>query len=121
MKILIIEDDPMMSRLYQRILEHEKYEVVIADSPEVGLRKVEEVHPDVILLDIMMPKEDGIQVLKKIKANDKTKEIPVIMLTNLGVDNVINDAFKAGASGFLVKSQTSNDELLSQIKAVKKD
>lgn len=120
MKILIIEDDPMMYRLYQRILEHEKYEVIVVDNPLEGIKKVEELQPNVVLLDIMMPKLDGIEALKKIKSNKNTKDIPVIMLTNLGTDNVVTEAFQAGASGFLVKSQTSNDELIKQIKTIVK-
>src|SRR5476651_1169797 len=87
-KILIVEDDPLMSRMYQKIFTFEGYDVEMAGDGQEGLDKAREVKPTLMLLDVMMPKMNGLQVLEKLKADPETKGIPVIMLTNLAVSKM---------------------------------
>src|SRR6266404_3976731 len=96
-KVLIVEDDPLMSRMYQKIFTFEKYEVEMAADGEEGLAKAASTSPTIILCDVMMPKMNGMQVLQKLKADDKTKHIPVIMLTNLAGQSDAEAALAHGA------------------------
>jgi CheY-like chemotaxis protein len=82
-KVLIVEDDPLISRMYQKIFTFEQFEVEVAANGEEALDKVTLFKPDLVLLDVMMPKMNGLQVLEKLKELDLTKAIPVVMLTNL--------------------------------------
>ena len=82
-KILLIEDDPFLLSMYSTKFEIEKFNVVVADDGEKGLALANKEAPDIILLDILMPKMNGFEVLENLKAVKKTKDIPVILLTNL--------------------------------------
>lgn len=115
-KILIIEDDEMMCKMYTKILSYEGFEVLNALDGVAGLAAAKKDLPSLILLDIMMPKMDGLQVLEKLKEDATTKDIPVVLLTNLGSETVINQAFSIGANGYLIKSQVSNDTLVNEIR-----
>ncbi len=114
-KILLIEDDNFINQLYMRILKQAGYEVVIAADGETGVKLADDSY-NLVLLDIMLPKMDGINVLKKLKENPDTKQIPVILLTNLGQGNIINIAFTIGAQGYLMKMSMSPYELVEKIK-----
>lgn len=114
-KVLIIEDDPLMSRMYQKIFTFQKYEVVVAGDGEEGLAKVTETNPTVILLDVMMPKMNGLQVLEKLKANPATKSIPVIMLTNLAGQQDAETALSKGAIKYIVKSEHEPKEVADMV------
>jgi two-component system, OmpR family, alkaline phosphatase synthesis response regulator PhoP len=115
-KILLIEDDTMMSKMYEKVLSFEGFTVLLAADGEAGLELAKKEAPSLILLDIMMPKMDGLQVLGKLKAQPETQKIPVVILTNLGSDSVINEAFNIGAAGYLVKSQVSNEKLIAEVR-----
>jgi len=95
-KLLITEDDPLMSRMYQKIFTFEGYEVVMAADGQEGLDKAREVNPTMILLDVMMPKLNGLQVLEKLKADPATRAIPVVMLTNLAGQQDAENALSKG-------------------------
>jgi len=115
-KVLVVEDDSLIVRLYQKVFTFEGYEFVSANGGEEGLIKAESEKPDVILLDIMMPKMDGLVVLEKLKANQNTKNIPVVILTNLIDDSVCTKALSMGASGYLVKSELPNHQIVEEVK-----
>jgi DNA-binding response OmpR family regulator len=115
-KILIIEDDISMLNMYQKLFNYEGFTAITAEDGEKGVKAALEVQPDVILLDIMMPKKSGFQVLEDLKKDVKTKDIPIILLTNLSSESVISEAFALGATGYLVKSQTPNDQIVSEVK-----
>jgi len=117
-KILIIEDDPLMSRMYQRIFTFQKYDVEVAADGEEGLAKVASVHPTIILLDVMMPKMNGLQVLEKLKADPETKAIPVIMLTNLAGQQDAETALAKGAVKYIVKSEHDPKEIADLVKEI---
>ncbi|OGC98044.1 hypothetical protein A2634_02660 [Candidatus Amesbacteria bacterium RIFCSPHIGHO2_01_FULL_48_32] len=113
--ILIIEDDPYVRRFYQRLFTLYDYHIDIAEDGPTGLAKAKENKPRLILLDILMPKMSGLDVLKALKADPETKNIEVIMLTNVSSDETIKAAASLGAGGFLIKSNTSEQELLAEI------
>lgn len=115
-KILIIEDDISMLNMYEKLFTYEGFTVIIAEDGEKGMQKALETMPDVVLLDIMMPKKSGFQVLEDLKKDDKTKNVPIILLTNLSSESVISEAYALGAAGYLVKSQTPNDEIVAEVK-----
>lgn len=117
-KILIIEDDPLMSRMYQTIFTFGKYEVETAGDGEEGLTKVSLVNPTIILLDVMMPKMNGLQVLEKLKANPETKKIPVVMLTNLAGMQDAEAALAKGAVKYIVKSEHEPEEVYDMVEQI---
>ncbi|MFC1801992.1 response regulator transcription factor [Patescibacteria group bacterium] len=114
-KVLIVEDEKLVAKAYSDHLERKGYEVDIATDGESGLAKIKENKPDLILLDILMPKKGGILVLKEIRLNKELSNIPVIVLTNLGGFKNISEALSAGAIYYFIKSDTSLDEINSQI------
>ncbi len=116
--LLIVEDDPLMSRMYQKIFSFEKYEVVTASNGEEGLDKVRELKPTVVLLDVMMPKMNGLQVLEKIKSDPDIKHIPVIMLTNLAGEKDAETALLKGAVKYIVKSEHDPKQVVSMVKEI---
>lgn len=117
-KVLIIEDDPLMSRMYQKIFSFEKHEVEVAADGEEGLAKANSVQPTIILLDVMMPKMNGLQVLERLKANDLTKSIPVVMLTNLAGQQDAEAAMAKGAVKYIIKSEHEPKEVADMVKQI---
>lgn len=114
-KVLLIEDEYFIVELYQRILQNAGIGVIQATDGEEGV-KLAQNRPDLILLDIMLPKLNGIGVLKKLKASAQTSDIPVVLLTNLGQAAIIKTAFKIGAQGYLLKVSLTPEELVSKVK-----
>lgn len=117
-KILIIEDDPLMIRLYQKAFSSEGYEVEVAFDGEEGLGKVKKGKPTLILLDIMMPKMHGFEVLDKLKANKETEKIPVIVLTNLASTQDAETALSKGAVKYIVKSEHTPKQIVDMVKEI---
>lgn len=113
-KILLVEDELFIRELYERTLKQAGYEVKTAID---GVEALKFATPDLdlILLDIMLPKMHGIDVLKKLKAQDNTKKIPVVLITNLGQESIIKDAFNIGAQGYLMKMRLTPYEILNKI------
>jgi len=110
-KILLIEDDQLMSRMYQKIFTFEGYKVETAVDGEQG-------KPTLILLDIMMPKMNGLQVLEKLKADPETKKIPVVVLTNLAGQQDAEAALAKGAVKYIVKSEYDPKQIADMVKEV---
>jgi len=117
-KVFIVEDDPLMSRMYQKIFTFEKYEVEMAGDGEEALAKIPGANPTVILLDVMMPKMNGLQVLERLKADPTTKSIPVIMLTNLAGQQDAETALSKGAVKYIVKSEHEPKEIADMVKEI---
>lgn len=115
-KVLIIEDDELVSRMYTKVLSYEGIEVEMAKSGKAGIDKARETQPDLIFCDVMMPQMNGIEVLDRLKAQEETKEIPVIMLTNLSGTQDADLAVKKGAAAYLVKSEHRPKEIAEKIK-----
>lgn len=119
-KILIVEDDPLMSRMYQKIFTFEKYEIEIAANGEEGWEKAKRTKPTLILLDVMMPKMNGLEVLEKLKADNETKAIPVVMLTNLAGQQDAEAALAKGAVKYIVKSEYDPKQVSDMVKEILK-
>lgn len=117
-KILIVEDDPLMSRMYQKIFTFEKYDVEMAGDGEEGFEKAKAIKPTIMLLDIMMPKMNGLEVLEKLKADPYTKSIPVIMLTNLAGQQDAEAALAKGAVKYIIKSEHEPKEVANMVKEI---
>jgi CheY-like chemotaxis protein len=117
-RILITEDDPLMSRMYQKIFSFEGYEVVMADNGQDGLEKARTVQPTLILLDVMMPVMNGLEMLEKLKQDPTTKGIPVIMLTNLAGEQDAETALSKGAVKYIVKSEYDPKQISDMVKEV---
>lgn len=117
-RILIVEDDPLMSRMYQKIFTFEGFEVSLAYNGEEGFEKVVQEKPTLVLLDVMMPKMNGIQVLEKIKIDPTTKTIPVVMLTNLAGQQDAERALAKGAVKYIVKSEYEPKQIVNMVKEI---
>ena len=115
-KILIIEDDFFVRDLYDRELTRDGFKISTAEDGAEGLLNTLKEKPDLILLDIMLPKMSGLDVLKKVKEKEEVKEIPVVLLTNLGQDNVIREGFSLGAVGYLIKAAYTPSQIIEEVK-----
>ncbi len=118
-KILLVDDDPLLVRMYQKKLENDGYVVSTADDGDVALREVVSIKPDLILLDIMMPRVNGLQVLSRLKDNQSTSAIPVILLTNVGgSEEDINRGLELGAVAYLVKASNRPKSVVEKVKEI---
>lgn len=102
-KVLVVDDEPPVREIYNKEFTTNGFSVVLAEDGEEGLLKAGKESPDLILLDVMLPKMSGIDVLKALKQNPLTKNIPVLLLTNLGEETIIKEGFELGADGYLLK------------------
>ena len=116
--MLLIEDDPLMLRLYRKIFELEGYEIELAAGGQEGLDKAKSDKPTLVLLDIMMPKMDGFEVLGKLKEDPETKDIPVVVLTNLAGTQDAKKAMEMGASKYIIKSEQDPKEVAILVKEI---
>ena len=117
-KVLIIEDDRFLLKLYADKLGREGFEVLSSLTGEEGLNKVSVEKPDLIILDLILPGKNGFEVLSELKLNPGTKDIPVIILTNLGQEADIKKGLELGADTYLVKTDFSLSQLPEVVKGV---
>jgi PleD family two-component response regulator len=118
-KIILIEDDKFIREIYVFSLEKAGFIVLSSVDGDEGLKTAFD-NPDVklILLDVIMPKMNGVETLRKLKSNPLTQNIPVILLSNLTDDEIVNEAMELGAYSFIAKSQISQMELVDRVKEV---
>ena len=114
--ILIVEDDPLVQKFYTILFKEEKYTIHLAVDGVEGVEKAKEITPDIILMDIMMPRKNGIDALKDIKADPKLAQIPVVMLTNFGEQEFVKQSTEAGASAFIIKADVSPRQLITEVR-----
>jgi DNA-binding response OmpR family regulator len=115
--ILIIEDDEFFREIMSKKLFMSDFDVSEAIDGQKGIEKVRETNPDLVILDLLLPKIDGFEVLSTLKSDRKTASIPVIILSNLDSKEDIERGLKLGASDFLIKSQFDSDEVINKIKS----
>jgi len=114
--ILLVDDDPLIIRMYQNKLTADGYDVRTAQNGEEALAEVAKEKPALILLDVMMPQMNGVETLKVLKKEEHTRDIPVIILTNLGDrEEDVDNAKKLGALDYLVKSEISLREISEKV------
>jgi len=116
--ILFIEDEPTIQKAISRFLEKEGYQVKNALDGEIGLATAKKIKPDLILLDLILPKKDGFEVLKELKKDESTKNIPVITLTNLEESGNIEKVLSLGAAAYLIKANYKLEEIVEKIKEI---
>ena len=115
-KILIIEDEKIMLDLLERKLKLEGYEVFTASDGRAGLEEMRRVKPDLILLDIVMPRMGGLEVMEEMGKEKSLKEIPVIVISNSGQPVEIDKARALGAKDWLIKTEFDPQEVIEKVK-----
>ncbi|MBI2099387.1 response regulator [Candidatus Uhrbacteria bacterium] len=116
MKLLIVEDEEVLARVLKEKFERENFEVDVASDGEEAMTNISKFVPDVVLLDLILPKKHGLEVLADLKADEEFKKIPVIVLTNLDTDEDIKKALALGADDYFVKVQHPIDEVVEKVK-----
>lgn len=115
-KILIVEDDQFLREFYEELLAAQGFEVDSAADGEIAETKISAGGYDLVLLDIMLPKKDGLQILRDIKVSPpQVSNGPIVVLTNLGQDAIIKSCFDMGASGYMIKSALDPNQVLNEI------
>ena len=117
MKILIVEDEEILRKVLEEKFEKEHFTVKTASDGEAGLALAKSFHPDMVLLDIILPKKDGLKVLHDLKADPDNRDVSVIMISNLGEDEKIKEALSLGAVDYLIKSQHPINEVVEKVKS----
>jgi DNA-binding response OmpR family regulator len=115
-KIAIIEDDTVINQMYRMKFEANGFEVQLADNGKRGVAMVEEIKPDLILLDLQMPNMNGAEALKEIREHDWGKSIPVIVLTNLGEEEAPKSLKDLGIHSYIVKADLTPSQVVSRVK-----
>jgi len=115
-KIVVIEDDEILSKVIVEELKEAGFDMLTAFDGQAGLELVKSTKPDLVLLDIVLPKKNGFDVLKELKDSLTTKSIPVIIMTMLGQDEEIKKGLRLGAEDYIVKSQHAVSEIVEKIK-----
>jgi len=116
-KVLLIEDEKEVAELYKLKLTLDGYEVITAENGQEGLDKANSYRPELIFLDIKMPEMDGFEVLKKLRAAARTKDIPVVVLSNFDEQDLIEKGLTLGANEYLIKSQFTPEDISNKIKS----
>jgi DNA-binding response OmpR family regulator len=119
MKILLVEDDKFLRTVLERKLINEGFEVLSVVDGDEALEKVITDKPDIILLDIILPKKSGFLVLENIKKDPELKKIPVIIISNLGQEEDIKKGLSLGATEYFVKAKISLDDVVKKVKEYK--
>jgi len=117
-KILIVEDDNFVAEVYLAKLSEMGYETVLAQNGEEGLTELKKGKMDLILLDILMPIMNGIEMLEQVKKNEEWKNIPVILLTNIGEKESIQKVREMGVNDYLIKSHFTPAEVIEKVESV---
>lgn len=114
--VLLIEDDQLLIKMYETKFKSEGFNVLTAEDGEMGFDVATTQKPDIILLDMMMPKMSGTEVLAKLKATEATKNIPVIMFSNLSQEDESKKVLDMGAKEYLVKANFTPSEVVAKVK-----
>jgi DNA-binding response OmpR family regulator len=115
-KIAIIEDDPVINQMYRMKFEADGFDVQIADNGKRGVALVEEFSPNIILMDLQMPHMNGAEALKEIRSHDWGKDVPVIILTNLGEEEAPKELKALGIHSYIVKADLTPRQVVGRVK-----
>jgi DNA-binding response OmpR family regulator len=115
-KILLVEDEELIYSLLEKKLTQAGYEVTVATNGEEGLKKIKEVSPDIILLDIIMPQKDGFSVMEEIRKDKELQRIPIIVISNSGQPVELNKAKELGAKDWIIKTDFDPQEIIEKVK-----
>ncbi|MFH0987454.1 MAG: response regulator [Patescibacteria group bacterium] len=114
--ILLIEDEEILANLLVKRLKEEGYNISLAKNGEEGLVRIKDEKPDLILLDIVMPKKGGFEVLEEMQKNPEMKNIPVVVISNSGQPVEISRALELGVKDYLIKTQFNPEEVIKKVK-----
>ena len=118
-RVLLIEDDFVLSEMYQDKLAREGFEVITADNGEKGLSLALQIHPEIILLDLLMPKLDGMALMKKLRKDPWGQNVPIIILTNLNINDKISQGIREDhPSYFFMKTEITPSDVVDRVKEV---
>ena len=117
-RILLVEDDPFLSEIYVTKFEESGFAVAVLKNGVLGIEKIKEQKPDIILLDIVMPKIDGFEFLQMIKDDTATKNVPVVILSNLAEQENVEKGFALGATAYLVKAHYTPTEVVAKVREI---
>lgn len=115
MKLLIVEDELALSEVLSDKFSELKYDVEVAADGEAAISLAKSFKPDLILLDIILPKKSGLEVLEELKGDDNLKTVPVVVLSNLDGDEDIKKAFALGAADYYAKTQHPINEIIEKV------
>jgi len=115
-RILIIEDDQVVARIYSNKLSFKGHQVEVAPDGETGLRRIQEAPPDLVILDLMLPKLSGIEVMRKVRAESATSQIPIVVFSNTYMASMVQEAWEAGATKCLSKANCTPTQLTDVIR-----
>lgn len=116
-KLVLVEDEEILQGVLKEKFEEAGFEMFVAADGEAAIPLIQEINPKIIILDLLLPKKDGFAVLYELKADSSLKNIPVIILSNLGQDEEIKRALRLGAMDYFVKTQHPIKEVVEKIKA----
>ena len=116
-RVLFVEDDPTVAQMYKLKLELDGYHVELAPDGEAGLEMARSKPPDIIFLDIRLPKLDGLAVLEQLRKDERTKHVPVVILSNYSERELVDKGLKLGALEYLIKSQTTPAKLAGGVES----
>ena len=116
-RVLFVEDDPSVAQMYKLKLELDGYQVMVAPDGEQALEQATANPPDIIFLDIRLPKMDGLAVLEKLRETESTKHVPVVILSNYSERELVERGLKLGALEYLIKSQTTPAKLAGGVES----
>jgi len=115
-KVLIIEDEDVLRNVLAKKLEKEGYEVIVAADGEAGMNSIRNENPDMILLDIMLPKKNGYQILEEMHGDEELKKIPVLVISNSGQPVEVRKILELGACDYLVKADFEPQEVIDKMR-----
>ena len=118
--VLLAEDDSFLANIYKTKFEMEGFKIIHAENGEKALEEAKKKKPSIVLLDILMPKMDGFSVLEELKKDKDLKDIPVILLTNLGQKDDVDKGLAMGANDYLIKAHFKPSEVVAKVKAILK-
>jgi CheY-like chemotaxis protein len=116
--ILIVEDDAFLAGIYAKKMEEEGFQCVLATNGEDGLKQIQKEKPALVLLDLMLPKMNGFELLEALKHDPATASIPVLVMTNLAERKDVERCMALGAAGYVIKAHALPHETVSKIKQI---
>ena len=117
-KILLVEDDPLLVDVYTTKLKQVGFEVDVVEEGDRVMRAIREKNPDVVLLDIVLPQVDGWEILRSIKTDEATKNVNVIILSNLGQKEEVEKGMNLGAAKYLIKAHYTPSEIVEELQKI---
>jgi two-component system response regulator MtrA len=115
-RVLIVEDDLTIARIYRGLVRREGCDPLLAEDGQLAIEALNQVRPDLVLLDLMLPKKSGVEVLRHMRATPRLQDVPVVVFTNACFGTLVQEAIEAGANQCLIKAQTAPKQLIETLR-----